>query len=149
MRCWEGGTGLEGNSRGNPVMSHGPEGPDKLLIRPVEGGQAGAGSTRDMSLARHAQSGQAREESPGAARHQPWPAPAITAGTDMPRLTGPLMARRSRADKDQTRLSGIESRPSRYAVASRAWTRQSQSRAGSYEEDGRGAGHSELSGPSA
>ena len=47
-------TGLEGNSRGNPVMSHGPHGPDKLLIRPVEGGQAGAGSTRDTSLTRHA-----------------------------------------------------------------------------------------------
>jgi len=28
----------------------GPYGPDKLLIRPVEGGQAGAGSTRDRSL---------------------------------------------------------------------------------------------------
>src|SRR5262245_19983038 len=37
--------------------------------------------------------GQAREESPSATRHQPWPAPAITAGTDMPRLTGTLMAR--------------------------------------------------------
>jgi len=35
-------------------MSHSPQGPDKLLIRPVEGGQAGAGSTRDTSLARHA-----------------------------------------------------------------------------------------------
>ncbi len=30
-----------------------PKGPDKLLIRPVEGGQAGAGSTRDKSLTRH------------------------------------------------------------------------------------------------
>src|SRR5215471_20111577 len=54
MRSLKGGTGLEGNSRGNPVMSHGPKGPDKLLIRPVEGGQAGAGSTRDKSLTRHA-----------------------------------------------------------------------------------------------
>jgi len=36
--------------------------------------------------------GRARQESPGATRHQTWPAPAIKAGTDMPRLTGPLMA---------------------------------------------------------
>jgi predicted PurR-regulated permease PerM len=35
QRCWNYGTGLEGKSRGNPVMSHGPRGPDKLLIRPT------------------------------------------------------------------------------------------------------------------
>ena len=34
-----------------------------------------------------------------------------------------------------------ESRPSRHAVASRAWTRRPRPRAGSYEEDGAGAGH--------
>jgi hypothetical protein len=53
VRCWNGGTGLEGNSRGNPVMSHGfaaGQAPDQAN----EGGQAGAGSTGDMSLARHA-----------------------------------------------------------------------------------------------
>ena len=56
--------------------------------RPVEGGQAGAGSTRDMSLARHTENaaGHARSH-PGPPGTNPWPAPAITAGTDMPRLT--------------------------------------------------------------
>ena len=52
MRSWNGGTGLEGNSRGNPVMSHGPtagQAPDQA----GEGGQAGAGSTGDKSLERH------------------------------------------------------------------------------------------------
>jgi hypothetical protein len=53
MRSFKGGTGLEGNSCGNPVMGHGhPAGqaPDQAN----EGGQAGAGSTRDMSDQRHA-----------------------------------------------------------------------------------------------
>src|ERR1022692_2874138 len=38
-------------------------------------------------------------------------------------------------------VESSESRPSRYAVASRAWTRRPRPRAGSYEEDGGGAGH--------
>src|SRR5215471_20421922 len=54
-----------------------PTGPDKLLIRPVEGGQAGAGSTRDMSLARHA--GQAV----GHARSHPAP-PGTNPGRPQP-----------------------------------------------------------------
>ena len=44
---------LEGNSRGNPVMGHGQaagQAPDQAN----EGGQAGAGSTGDMSDQRHA-----------------------------------------------------------------------------------------------
>ena len=32
---WNSGTGLEANSRGDPVMSHGPEGPGKFLISPA------------------------------------------------------------------------------------------------------------------
>lgn len=43
-----------GNSRGNPVMSHGQQAgqaPDQAN----EGGQAGAGSTGDKSLERHVQ----------------------------------------------------------------------------------------------
>jgi hypothetical protein len=53
MRSCKGGTGLEGNSRGNPVMGHGQQAgqaPDQAS----EGGQAGAGSTGDMSDQRHA-----------------------------------------------------------------------------------------------
>ena len=85
-------TGLEGNSRGNPVMSHGPHGPHKLLIRPVEGGQAGAGSTRDTSLTRHAirRSGKARVTQ----RHQP------------PTLAGPSHHRRYRHAKTHRHANG-------------------------------------------
>jgi hypothetical protein len=54
-----------GNSRGNPVMSHGQQAgqaPDQAN----EGGQAGARSTGDKSLVRHVQKdGRARYESPG------------------------------------------------------------------------------------
>jgi len=97
VSSWKGGTGLEGNSRGNPVMSHGLTA-GQASDQANEGGQAGAGSTGDMSLARHAKGGQACKESPGATRHQPWPVPVEMPGTDMPRLTGTLMARRACAD---------------------------------------------------
>src|SRR5215471_1605649 len=53
VRSWIGGTGLGGNSRGNPVMGHSPkagQAPDQAN----EGGQAGAGSTGDKSRAGHA-----------------------------------------------------------------------------------------------
>jgi hypothetical protein len=43
----ERGTGLEGNSRGNPVMSHGLTA-GQASDQANEGGQAGAGSTGDM-----------------------------------------------------------------------------------------------------
>jgi len=52
--CWKGGTGLAGNSRGNPVMSHGQQAgqaPDQAN----EGGQAGARGAGDKSLERHVQ----------------------------------------------------------------------------------------------
>ena len=87
MSFWKGGTGLEGNSRGNPVMSHGHMA-GQASDQANEGGQAGAGSTGDKSYPRHAKGGQACKESPGATRHQHWPVPAEMPGTDMPRLTG-------------------------------------------------------------
>jgi hypothetical protein len=110
VRCLNDGTGLEGNSRGNPVMSHGREGPDKLLIRPTRvarpvlaaPGTSPSKDTPPDGQARRESPGttsnqpartrprerpvpaspysQARKESPGAASHQPWPAPAINHG---------------------------------------------------------------------
>jgi hypothetical protein len=54
MRSLKGGTSLEGNARGNPVMGHGPKEPGQAPDQASEGGQAGAGSTRDTSDQRHA-----------------------------------------------------------------------------------------------
>jgi hypothetical protein len=88
VSSWRGGTGLEGNSCGNPVMSHGLKGPDKLLIRPTRVARPVLTAPGDMSLAGHAKGGQACKESPGATRHQPWPVLAEMPGTDMPRLIG-------------------------------------------------------------
>ena len=65
-----------------------PARPDKLLIRPDEGGQAGAGSTGDRSLARHATRRSGMQGVTRRHQHQPWPVPAGMPGTDMPRLTG-------------------------------------------------------------
>ena len=88
MRSCKGGTGLERDSRGNPVMGHGQQAgqaPDQAN----EGGQAGAGSTRDTSDQRHAtkRSGTQRVTW----RHQTptWQdPPKYTADTCKPRLTG-------------------------------------------------------------
>src|SRR5262245_21238286 len=76
----------KGNARGNPVMGHSPtagQAPDQAN----EGGQAGAGNTRDKPSARHATGGQLANESPGTTRHQPWPIPAPTAGTEIGRAS--------------------------------------------------------------
>ena len=95
VRSCNGGTGLEGNSRGNPVMGHGNnagQAPDQAN----EGGQAGAGSARDMSDQRHAarRSGTQRVTR----RHQTptWQdPPGKTAGTCKVILTGAQRARQS------------------------------------------------------
>jgi hypothetical protein len=51
MRECRRGTGLEGYSRGNPVMSHGP-GPDKLLIKPAGVARTAPGSTERHGIRR-------------------------------------------------------------------------------------------------
>jgi len=91
--CWTGGTGLEGNSRGNPVMSHGQQAgqaPDQAN----EGGQAGARGAGDKSLERHVRR---RSGTLRVTRHHQaptWPAPpAGNARTSKAILTGPLIAR--------------------------------------------------------
>src|SRR5262249_10541867 len=95
VRSWIGGTGLGGNSRGNPVMGHSPkagQAPDQAN----EGGQAGAGSTGTSQGQDTPTGGQLAKEAPSATRHQPWPIPGPAAGTDTPRLTAcKLVAARS------------------------------------------------------
>jgi hypothetical protein len=65
-----GGTGLEGNARGNPVMGHDDlvgQAPDQAN----EGDQAGASNAEDKSLARHAHGTVGISESHSASLHQP------------------------------------------------------------------------------
>src|SRR5580700_7823945 len=82
VRSWNGGTGLDGNSRGNPVMGHSPHGLDKLLIRPTRVARPvlAAPGTSPRHDTSH-QDGQGEDESPGTTstnpgRPQPQPAPA-------------------------------------------------------------------------
>jgi hypothetical protein len=94
VRWWKGGTGVEGNSRGNPVMSHGPK-PGQASDQASRGWPGRCWQHRGHVISKTRQKTVRHAKShPAATRHQPWPVPAGIPGTDMPRLTGTLMAQK-------------------------------------------------------
>ena len=108
-----------GNSRGNPVMSHGKQAgqaPDQAN----EGGQAGARSTGDKPLLRYIRKRSGMPRVTQRRQHQTWPAlPVGIARTSEAILTGRLMARRQALIPSVGHSSGYAGSPGRQGSAHR------------------------------